>query len=264
MAVEKKLYRSNDALVAGVCAGIAEYFDIDAAATRILAVFLTISTFGAALLVYAVLALVLSGHSVVLPETVPCAAVAASGDQDCACGECAGKTRWLRRKTFSPDVARICVTAGIAVIMLVAIVVLDRVVDNIAWYQLWPLGVVAAGLALMVIPPSRASWMRHVALGVALFTPGMLLLLMSVDVLSWETLALASFRLWPGVLVVIGLEIIGRAVHNDLFILAAALCVVFMCFLAVTVFAQPGGAEKIVAEGILGGTRGLHVLTSWV
>lgn len=106
--------------------------------------------------------------------------------------------------------------------------------------------------------------MRHVALGVALFTPGMLLLLMSVDVLSWETLALASFRLWPGVLVVIGLGIIGRAVHNDLFFLAASLCVVLMCFLAVTVFAQPGGAEKIVIEGILGGAREFNALTSWV
>lgn len=156
MAVAKSLYRSNDALVAGVCAGIAEYFDIDAAATRILAVFLTISTFGAALLVYAVLALVLSGHSVVLPKTVPCSAVTASSDQDCPSGECSRKPRWLHRKAFSPDVGRICVILGIAVIMLVLIVVLDRVVSDIVWYQLWPLAVVAAGLALMVIPPSRA------------------------------------------------------------------------------------------------------------
>lgn len=60
MATEaKRLYRSDDRAIAGVCAGIAEYCDIDPVIARILAVLLTISSLGIVALVYVVLWLVL-------------------------------------------------------------------------------------------------------------------------------------------------------------------------------------------------------------
>lgn len=47
MAPDKRLYRSREALVGGVCAGVAEYFDIDPIVVRILAVVLTLASAGA-------------------------------------------------------------------------------------------------------------------------------------------------------------------------------------------------------------------------
>ncbi len=72
MATEvKKLYRSDDCVVAGVCAGIAEYCDIDPVIVRILAVLLCLSTLGLAILVYVVLWLVLPRRLNVV-DTIAC------------------------------------------------------------------------------------------------------------------------------------------------------------------------------------------------
>ena len=46
MANDKKLVRSNNKLVAGVCAGIAEYFDIDPTLVRVIYAALTLFTAG--------------------------------------------------------------------------------------------------------------------------------------------------------------------------------------------------------------------------
>lgn len=67
MAVERKLYRSTtDVMIGGVCAGIAEYFDIDVSLVRIVAAALLIAGWGSPVIVYLIL-------WAVLPEkpTVP-------------------------------------------------------------------------------------------------------------------------------------------------------------------------------------------------
>ena len=55
----KRLYRSDDALIAGVCGGIAEYYSIDAPLVRVLAVLLLLLGAGAPALIYLVLAICL-------------------------------------------------------------------------------------------------------------------------------------------------------------------------------------------------------------
>ena len=56
--MKKKLYKSNDKRIAGVCAGIAEYFDIDPTIVRVLWVVFTLSG-GAGLLAYLIAALIM-------------------------------------------------------------------------------------------------------------------------------------------------------------------------------------------------------------
>lgn len=59
MNTNRKLYRSrDDQMIAGVCAGLAEYFDMDPSIMRILFVALALS-FGHGLLVYLLLLLVM-------------------------------------------------------------------------------------------------------------------------------------------------------------------------------------------------------------
>ncbi len=66
MSTQKRLYRSQtDRMVSGVCAGIAEYFEIDPTLVRlglVLLVFLTGGTFGL------VLPLIYVAMAVVIPE----------------------------------------------------------------------------------------------------------------------------------------------------------------------------------------------------
>ncbi|GAB4477757.1 MAG: PspC domain-containing protein [Anaerolineae bacterium] len=59
MAEQKRLYKSRtDKMVSGVCAGIAEYFNIDPALIRLAFVLATLLD-GAGLLIYIILAIVM-------------------------------------------------------------------------------------------------------------------------------------------------------------------------------------------------------------
>ena len=57
--MEKKLRRSNDKMIAGVCAGLAHYFDLDPTVMRIVYVLLSIFTAFAGVLVYLILWLIM-------------------------------------------------------------------------------------------------------------------------------------------------------------------------------------------------------------
>lgn len=58
--MEKRLYRSrNDRVISGVCAGLGQYFNVDPVLVRVLAVVLGFVSFGTALLLYLVLALII-------------------------------------------------------------------------------------------------------------------------------------------------------------------------------------------------------------
>ena len=59
----KKLYRSFDRIVAGVCGGIAEYFDLDPTLIRVLYVFLSLFSVGfPGLLLYIILMILIPNH----------------------------------------------------------------------------------------------------------------------------------------------------------------------------------------------------------
>jgi phage shock protein PspC (stress-responsive transcriptional regulator) len=57
--MEKKLTRSNDRVLAGVCAGLAEYFDFDPVLVRVAYAFLTFFTAFSGVLLYFVLWIVM-------------------------------------------------------------------------------------------------------------------------------------------------------------------------------------------------------------
>jgi phage shock protein C len=58
--MERKLYRSrSERMVAGVCGGIAEYYEMDPTLVRLIAVLLTLVSLGTALIAYIVMAIVI-------------------------------------------------------------------------------------------------------------------------------------------------------------------------------------------------------------
>jgi phage shock protein C len=56
---KKQMFRSNNKMLAGVCAGIAEYFDIDPSLVRLGYALLSIASFGMGLVVYIILMILL-------------------------------------------------------------------------------------------------------------------------------------------------------------------------------------------------------------
>ena len=57
--MNKRLYRSNDRILGGVCAGLAEYFDFDPTLVRVAYVLLTLCTAFSGLLAYIILWIVM-------------------------------------------------------------------------------------------------------------------------------------------------------------------------------------------------------------
>ena len=58
---KKKLYKSNNRILCGVCAGIADFFGIDPTIVRLLLVVLVIAGFGTGIIIYIV-------GAVIMPE----------------------------------------------------------------------------------------------------------------------------------------------------------------------------------------------------
>lgn len=59
----KKLYKSDNKMVCGVCAGIAEYFNIDPTLVRLLTVFFMFAGVGSGLIAYIVAAVIIPDRS---------------------------------------------------------------------------------------------------------------------------------------------------------------------------------------------------------
>jgi phage shock protein C len=71
---EKKLRRSNDKMIAGVCAGLAEYFNVDAVLVRIIFVLLLLAG-GPGFIIYIILWIVMpEANAPAVPPTTPPAA----------------------------------------------------------------------------------------------------------------------------------------------------------------------------------------------
>ena len=52
MSNGKKIYRSNDRVIAGVCGGIAEFFDLDPTLVRLIYAFFTVTTIFSGVILY--------------------------------------------------------------------------------------------------------------------------------------------------------------------------------------------------------------------
>lgn len=59
----KRLYKSDNKMICGVCAGIAEYFNIDPTLVRLITVFLLFAGVGSGLIAYIVAAIIIPEKS---------------------------------------------------------------------------------------------------------------------------------------------------------------------------------------------------------
>ena len=263
MAEAKKLQRSGDEAIAGVCAGIADRFDVDPLVVRILAVLFAIVTFGLVLPIYAVIWLVIPKR---LDASIPidCAAYVpaelegyTSSDEgrvvenhvvqpvekpeDCPC-ETGGMMGW----------SRFCVWVGSIILALEVVAVFDIVVEGVMWWQLWPLTFTVAGFVLMLVPSSRGSRIRRFSAGLSIVSVSVVVLLMTTGLIAWQSAVVAVDKLWPVLLVIAGLLLMRMSLHDDMFNLAIALVVVVVCLAVVFFFAIPGSLEHAVINTPLG------------
>lgn len=261
---KKRLHKSSDVVVSGVCGGIAEYFGIDPTLVRILTVVIFIAGFGVPIIVYVVCMIVLppdpgaaQGYVDARAEATPppCQRVYASvmADADAArvrqeknadqppppdpatrvsaakqakrTGKAAAHHDENGGSHFS-ELARshwsAAVWVGVVLIGIGIIALLCNIVHVSVW-RFWPVVIVVAGAVSLFTPGPHGWSLERAGSSIVLITIGLALLAWMLQIVQTKVFVIAFWDLWPALLVVAGVAIIGSAQKSSVIKLASSL-----------------------------------------
>jgi len=257
----KMLMRARNSAVGGVCAGLAEHFDLDTIVVRILAVLITLLTGPLGIIGYLVLwaAIPLEPQRAIPYDVMPEYAESSTyGNIACkkAASLRAGGTVRAQGAPEDDQVGegvsipcRIAIALGLTVLFLALSVNLSPLLPGTRWWQFWPVAPLTLGLCLIVIPvhsrhPSgEAAW--HVA-GVVMSACSATLLPMALGIVSWHTLPFALDHLWGLLLLAVVLFTFGFARNSLALMMLGAFFVVCFCVLTIFLYAIPGDMEALM------------------
>lgn len=245
---QTRVYRSQDAYVGGVCAGLAERFDLDPIVVRILAIFIVLLTLGVGIIPYVILWVRLPRESDAndLYEVTPESAESnAYGCVDCQTGRAGDGARKKRASSVSM-LARLAVAVGLMLLFLLVATNISPLMPGTEWWQFWPIAFLIMGLCLIIIPiPTRLEAAWHAA-GIVVTSLAATVLPMSLDLMSWQTLPVAFAQAWPLVVAAIVLFAIGAYRKIDALMVGAAFLIVAFCLVSLMLCAQPGNMETLL------------------
>ena len=220
MVASKRLYKSSNPMIAGVCGGIAEYFNIDPTLIRILAVVLVVVGFGIPLVFY-IAGMVLmprdpaemSGYIDTKAEEVKHGEADADSEKEKSQYQNGGSKRshW----SFAVVVGAFLICIGI-------IILLGNII-NVSIWRLWPLVFIIIGFIQLFTPGAKGWSIERAGGALVLISMGIVLLAWMLQIIAARTFLLCFMSLWPMLLVVGGLQIIGGARHIPIFNLIGAL-----------------------------------------
>jgi phage shock protein PspC (stress-responsive transcriptional regulator) len=149
MQVNRRLYRCrHDRRIAGVAAGVAEYFDLDPTLVRVVW-FLSIFFGGLGLFLYVAMALIVPLEPLTADEAAAAAAVAASAPMVGPDGAVMPAEPHRHLNPSRGD-GRWTTVFGIVLILLGAVALADVAMPAIAWWHyFWPLALLAIGGVLI-------------------------------------------------------------------------------------------------------------------
>lgn len=238
------LRRSGNACLGGVCAGVAEYFDLDPIVVRILGVLVSVVTLGLGALVYLVLWALLPQDPLthapyeVSPEQ---AESSAYGCVDCSVGaQASNDAEKLSVVTW------LVIIASLIALFLLVVLGISPMIRGSQWWQFWPVGFVLGGVCLAVLPLGGKHEMAWHALGVIIVAIAASCLPMSLGIASWRTPLLALGHLWPLVVAAIVLYVLGLRRSISSLSVIAALFVVLFCLMMLTSFMEPGEVADLM------------------
>lgn len=134
--MNKKLYRSRtDSMIAGVCGGLAEYFNVDTILVRIAAVVLALTAHGAGLLAYLI-------FWIIVPQKPLGEVVVETGDSQTVAVE--GEESKTERKSG-------ILFVGAGLIVLGALFLLDNFIPALFFSigKLWPVVLIVIGILVL-------------------------------------------------------------------------------------------------------------------
>lgn len=271
MATEKPLYRSRDSVFGGVCAGVADYFGIDAVIARIIAVVGAFFSPGSLIIAYIALWAVLSKEADPLcpcdvnPQSVQSERYGTVGAQ--AADKCCARAAHVADAGDKPESAkepggrrlsmatRVSVACGIAALFLLLLALLRLFVRGVAWWQFWPLALSIIGMGVMIMSGASSRRGIGIAMGALLIIAGVSALPISIEMCSIRTLQLAVENFWPLLLVSALFFVVGCVRYNPALLGAAVVCFAVFCYIGLTQMWIPGSLEMLSLDSPFGHKR---------
>ena len=256
------LRRSRDACLGGVCAGIAQRYDVDPIIIRILALLVAAVTFGLAAIVYVALWAALPQEPLsselydIAPEQ---AESSAYGCVDCS------KSAHLRGDGESLSII-VWLIVAICLMLLFLLVALNvsPMVKCSQWWQFWPLALSIVGVGLIVIPVHGCREAAWHALGVVITAFAISCLPMSLGILSWHTFSYALERLWILLALAAALFVIGLHRSNGALVILGSLLVAVFCLSTIALFAIPGDVANLMILMPDGRSLRIAISVAWL
>lgn len=119
-------------------------------------------------------------------------------------------------------------------------------VTGVEWWQFWPILFVISGIGEMVVPGKKGYRIQHFCGGFMQFVFGVAALPFSLGVVSLQSLEHIFTSLWPILLIMCGLFIIGSALKAPAITLFAAVCFAVFCVIGLGWFSDPGPTDLIM------------------
>lgn len=143
--MEKRLYRSyNDKILAGVCGGLGEYFDIDPVIIRVLFIVAVIFG-GGGFLAYIILWIVIPQKPFKLPEFNQKSSNETNLNTEQSTDDNSIKNYVIEKRKMSKNYF-----VGGILIFLGVMFLLDNYVPKFSFYDFWPIILIGIGFALIL------------------------------------------------------------------------------------------------------------------
>ncbi len=255
---QRRLYRSRDAYIGGVCAGIAEYYGLDALVVRILAIMLFIMTLGLDTIVY----LVLWAHLPLEPEEAKPLEIEPESAELAHYG--AVEYYMMENEKGEEELMRLPLRGlsvvgrlGVMIVMVALFLgltaVLLPVFPGTQWWQFWPVFTLILGLFFIMVPIRSTYHTAWVGAGIGVAAISAMILPMSLHVVAWDTLAYAFEMLWPLLAVSIVLYVWGFVRSIDALVLGGSFCFVLFCLVGFVLCVLPGEFQAFMLPFVFDG-----------
>ncbi|HBT95976.1 MAG TPA: hypothetical protein DEB24_07875 [Coriobacteriia bacterium] len=240
--MNKRLYKSDDPVIAGICGGLAEYLDLDPTLVRILYVIICFVGLGFPVILYLIIMFIMPKKPMGYYIDVPGSASQAGSSTGplpglSACSSPGSAYTTANPEAFdvttaNPEAENKGIGAGVQVGLVfgvafigIGLFALLKTVFGVSLWHFWPMILVAIGLVVL-LTPNRKGWsLSRAGNAIFLITLAVVLQFWNFGFLTLTTLLHVIFMMWPVLLVLIGLGILTAVTGKNIFSLLGSLLV---------------------------------------
>ena len=224
MVEQRSLYRSrSDRMIAGVCGGIADYFEVDSTLVRLIAVLLLVVGNGVTFIVYIIMAIVVPEEPLGVMAAPPVPSRSQPQAPYTESSQAAEPTPqppvtpttpWVPPVSETKHHRRGGIGVGFFLIALGVAFLAAQFIPGIAWWNLWPLVIVAAGIVQCFTPGGEGWSVYRFFDGLGTVVVGIVLLGNMTGYIAWNFWWIL-LTLWPVLLIAAGFSILGKGTHQE-------------------------------------------------